>query len=273
MQSEYAEGCLDSKTCTLMLEGHKYDLAKLSTDTGFKSTGVGDYFYYINICKAISKLPGPSCTNAVGNCQAGKDCSAFQFSKDGSVCYASGDPNSLQATFYDPTTKKEDPASTGLTIIMTSAAGECSETDTKRWFVVRLICSGSQGEPGKGKEIPGISCVYEIFWETPAGCPVQLSLGDWFLIGMAASCLVYFGGGYAYGVKSGGKSGAEALPNPEFWRILPDLVKDGLWFSVDYYKQMTGDGDYEAVGAGEATSTAGTGSNQIGIHSAAHSDL
>ena len=82
---------------------YSYNLTGLQKSPhGWKSTGQGaDYFYYLNVGEAMKSMPQPSCSDAQTNCQAG-GCAGFQTSTDGSACYAVGDANSLQASFFNP---------------------------------------------------------------------------------------------------------------------------------------------------------------------------
>ena len=75
------------------------------------------------------------------------------------------------------------------------------------------------------------SCEYQVFMTTPAGCPVTLAWGVYFLIFFSVGAVGYFGGGYAYNVKQNALSGPDAVPHYEYWESLPDLVKDGVYWS------------------------------------------
>ena len=52
--------------------GWNYDLGGTQDAGGHKATGTGDYDYYVNFCKGITKLPGASCSCAlVGSSRTG----------------------------------------------------------------------------------------------------------------------------------------------------------------------------------------------------------
>ena len=57
------------------------------------------------------------------------------------------------------------------------------------------------------------------------------------------SLFVYFAAGAGYNAYSG-KEGLEIIPNVEFWKDLPFLVKDGVMFLVGL---CTGGGSYSTV--------------------------
>lgn len=185
--------CVDKTALTVYLADpadakkiYSYDLNGLQkSPSGYKSSGKGGYFYYLNVGKKMTKLPAPSCSGAEGECSAA-GCSGYQTLTDGSSCYAVGDADSLMATFYDPSVSKVGSPGDGVTIIMSSGGG-CM--DGKRWAVIRLIC-GSTNDPGNSIEVPGMTCVYEVFWTHPAGCPVALSIGYIILICLAGFSVV-----------------------------------------------------------------------------------
>lgn len=67
-----------------------------------------------------------------------------------------------------------------------------------------------------------------------------LSWGSIFLLCFSLSSLAYFGGGTYYNVKyRGAEKSVEAIPQVEYWRQLPGLVKDGLKFSWAHTKKGT----------------------------------
>ena len=165
---------------------YSYDLSALSkSPSGYKSSGQGQYVYYLNVGKPMTALPAPACSGAQGECSS-SGCSGYQTGTDGSNCFAVGDTDSLMATFYDPSVEKVGAPGDGVTIIMSSGGG-CM--DLKRWAVIRLIC-GSTNDPGNSIEVPSKPCVYEVFWTHPAGCPVALSVGYIILIALAGFSVV-----------------------------------------------------------------------------------
>jgi hypothetical protein len=239
--------CVDQKNLLVYLADPKdpkkvysYDLNGLQKNpSGWKSSGQGaSYFYYLNVGKAMKTLPEPSCSGAQGECSA-SGCSGYQTSSDGGACYAVGDTDSLSATFYDPNANAAGDPGDGVTIIMSSGGG-CM--DDKRWAVIRLIC-GSSSAPGRSIEVPSMTCVYEVFWTHPAGCPIALSIGYIILICLSGFCVLYFGGGYFLNARQG----QPGIPNEDFWFSLPDLVKDGYYFATEKTAGLSGKSGYEGL--------------------------
>ena len=78
-------------------------------------------------------------------------------------------------------------------------------------------------------------CILDFKINSPAGCPGG-SFGStkattiliWFVLIFG----LYFGIGTAYNIKQNNLSGKEAIPNIEFWRTFPNLVQDGMAYSL-----------------------------------------
>jgi len=75
-----------------------------------------------------------------------------------------------------------------------------------------------------------------------------LSGGSVFLIIFFVSLFVYFAAGAGYNYYQG-KEGAEIIPQVEFWKDLPFLVKDGAVFSFERIRGLVtgGGGSYNQV--------------------------
>lgn len=218
---------------------YSYDLNGLQkSPSGWKSTGDGSpYYYYLNVGEPIKTLPHPSCSGAQSGCQGGA-CAAYQTSLDGGNCYAVGDPGSIQASLFDPGSNKIGDPTAGVSIIISSGPG-CM--DDKRWTIIKLICGGTN-PPGKSTELP-TSCVYEVFWTHPAGCPVALSIGWIIIICLSGFSVIYFGGGYFLNARQG----EPGIPHEDFWFSLPDLIKDGYYFSTEKTAGLSGKSGYEGL--------------------------
>jgi hypothetical protein len=90
-------------------------------------------------------------------------------------------------------------------------------------------------------------CLFTINFATEVSCPNYvttarkaadaeqlqrpLSNGWIFNVVWLMSVLIYFVGGWWYKSRYTGLSGAEAIPNVDFWRDLPSLVSDGCRYS------------------------------------------
>jgi len=66
-----------------------------------------------------------------------------------------------------------------------------------------------------------------------------------FLIILLVGVFVYCVGGFVFNMKKREKKGAEAIPNVEFWKDFPNLVKEGCLFTFRKAKSLKkGDGGY-----------------------------
>jgi len=107
------------------------------------------------------------------------------------------------------------------------------------------VCNAAaMGEPS-AKDHGGGS--YEIILPGPAGCGKPggagpgsggLSWGSLFCILFPIFVLLYLGVGVAYNVKVNEMElGVEAIPQLEYWKQVPGLVKDGCQFSYVHAKK------------------------------------
>ncbi|KAL6076144.1 Autophagy-related protein 27 [Balamuthia mandrillaris] len=76
--------------------------------------------------------------------------------------------------------------------------------------------------------------------------------GGWiFIIVLGSVLLVYFVGGVLFQKFYKKESGLALIPNVEFWKMLPGLVKDGVMFSIAKVKlgidRLRGNGSYDSV--------------------------
>jgi len=74
---------------------------------------------------------------------------------------------------------------------------------------------------------------------SPRKLPHTLSTSWTFLICLFILTPVYVVGGYMYKSTRVGLSGLDALPNVEFWRMLPGLVWDGIRYSTGFIRCQT----------------------------------
>ena len=78
----------------------------------------------------------------------------------------------------------------------------------------------------------GISVPATMTLRTPVACASGgLSGGDIFLIIFFVSGFLYFSIGALIKLKRYNATGADLVPNIDFWRDLPHLVKDGFRFT------------------------------------------
>jgi len=64
--------------------------------------------------------------------------------------------------------------------------------------------------------------------------------GTIFLIVLLVVVILYCAGGFAYNFKKLGKKGLDAVPNIEFWKDFPSLVKEGCTFTINKIKGLRG---------------------------------
>jgi hypothetical protein len=78
-------------------------------------------------------------------------------------------------------------------------------------------------------------CHYSVNWPTAYACPTSASGKSWGLIKVLVFIfVVYTVAGCAFNVvKYGARVGLEAMPHSEFWRDVPNLVREGITFSVN----------------------------------------
>lgn len=73
--------------------------------------------------------------------------------------------------------------------------------------------------------------VCHLAWSSEYACPTSnFGWGATFCIIFAAVVVVYLAGGTYYNRTTKGMRGMEAMPNRDFWRELPALVKEGTTF-------------------------------------------
>jgi hypothetical protein len=205
-----------------------FDLStiKLASPAGYlKAVDSESQDYYVGICGAVESV-----TCAV----------------------APGTPIAIQ-TWYDPAPPHfpTDCASLGSFATQScsheqSAPGAppsdlvCSYTggSASRKIDVRLTC----GAPGTQLQTAATqleTMKYQVQVTDPSLCmqvppppATGLSKGSLFLILFAVSGIVYVGGGSWYNVKYRQmEPGSAAIPQVEYWRELPGLVRDGMAFS------------------------------------------
>jgi len=64
--------------------------------------------------------------------------------------------------------------------------------------------------------------------------------GMYFVIALIVVVVLYCVGGFVFNLKKRGKTGAEAIPQIDFWKDFPVLVKEGCQFTFGKVKSLTG---------------------------------
>jgi len=91
-------------------------------------------------------------------------------------------------------------------------------------------------------------CSYKFNWVSSAACKLKkppggsqigLSPGSILCIIFFASLFLYLVIGSAYNYRAKEARGVEMVPNIDFWRGLPSLIKDGFTFTKDKITSVT----------------------------------
>lgn len=177
------------------------------------------------------------------------------------VCQQPGTPPDKSCGIGPPTIGYL-PNGTGVT--MSTVGGYVGCGSTARSVVLSLLCATTYGKPDKSIDLvveSAAGCQYTISQYLLAACGSStpptpppstkppktpssgLSGGSVFLIIFFVSLFVYFAAGIGYNYYKGAQ-GAELIPQVEFWKDLPFLVKDGVMFCVGL---CTGGSNYSSV--------------------------
>lgn len=104
---------------------------------------------------------------------------------------------------------------------------------------VRYEIECGSDEPAVLKHIEEVSmCEYTITFSSKYGCPVGSHRGrGWRFVTMVLSIVMFYlviGGSINY--HKYGMRGVDVIPQLEYWRQVPGLVKDGVTFSAGMAK-------------------------------------
>ena len=114
--------------------------------------------------------------------------------------------------------------------------------DGGRTMSIIYLCSPTVAQPtaAQAGSSPGGGDHYVVTFTGPSACSggggggAGGGWGKTFLILFPVFTGLYFAGGFAYNYKYKELTGAEAVPQIEYWRELPGLVKEGCHFSYDH---------------------------------------
>eukprot|EP00009_Paramoeba_aestuarina_P005175 CAMPEP_0201523576 /NCGR_PEP_ID=MMETSP0161_2-20130828/20356_1 /ASSEMBLY_ACC=CAM_ASM_000251 /TAXON_ID=180227 /ORGANISM="Neoparamoeba aestuarina, Strain SoJaBio B1-5/56/2" /LENGTH=246 /DNA_ID=CAMNT_0047922739 /DNA_START=83 /DNA_END=823 /DNA_ORIENTATION=+ len=227
--------------CKFDIDGYSYDLTPGSKGTGSDSsnglwttgnTGKPGTFYF-QLCDPTTSTPN------VGN---SNECNQITPTQ---VCQQDGVNLDWSCGINPSTTAYGDP---GKGVVMAASGGSDSGCTSGRSSFVRVICPDGTGfSSGTVKFVEeNPTCTYTIALYHDVGCAKGssgLSGGSIFLIIFFVGFAVYFAAGAGWNYYQG-KRGIEIIPQVEFWKDLPFLVKDGVMFLVG---KCTGGGSYSTV--------------------------
>jgi len=205
-------------------DGSIYELDALTTTVDYSGTDPSqrDFIYYWNFCKFLS---GSGCSTNPPNAYAGQ---VYQGN-----CVSLG----YQYTVHDG---KNGPRN-GVQITYTNdhSADKCPGNKNRVVNLVVNCASGIEASlDGIGESGGHGSCIYDITMKSKHGCPTNapgtiggLSGGWVFVIIVLVGATVYLLVGILVKWKvMHAEPGPELIPNIDFWRELPGLLKDGCFF-------------------------------------------
>eukprot|EP01133_Synstelium_polycarpum_P011626 gene11626-13573_t len=156
-------------------------------------------------------------------------------------------------------TKKFTEIPNGVNLIYNATSNPC-KSGAFRSSTIHMICGKNDMSVTAVSE--PVPCQYEIDVTTchacKGGCGGSTPSGDggkkggmgggWiFVIILVVCSVVYIAGGAIFNFKVKGLRGAEVFPNSAFWKDLPGLMKDGIFFVKSKVTGSGGSGGYQQV--------------------------
>jgi len=218
-------------------DGSKYDLSwftQQGTHPPMKGTTGGDiYKYEFQVCGTGFSCGTVACsTNNAGSCQSWAD-----FMTPGSqACAGQSAPQNLLGL----------PDGKGVSL---SYVGGDTYQGNARKTNINLNCAPD--ETGWGTVFFDDSrqseLIFTVTISSPHACPggggsEGLSGGSVILIILVVVIPIYLVGGMVFNKVRRNATGVELIPNLEFWKVVPGLVKDGFLFII-----RRGQGSYANV--------------------------
>jgi len=235
--------------CKFEVDGLIYDISPLQnlTVSGNQTwkQPEGGNIYLQTFCSVLPEgcPSGDGITECV-SCQTG--------STPGSKSYCNGVTNQANATTLDP---KLFNGTKGFMLQYLNGTKGCTPYQRSTW--ISLICDPNEANQGitDVMEMPtdkrplGFGCVYLMNFSTPHVCNPYTSSGfgaGWVIVIIIIVAFVLYmllGAVYNWRIKK--STGAQILPNLDFWKQFPYYVKDGFLFS--YYKLTCKKGEYQPL--------------------------
>eukprot|EP00457_Paulinella_chromatophora_P013937 gb/GEZN01014300.1/.p1 GENE.gb/GEZN01014300.1/~~gb/GEZN01014300.1/.p1 ORF type:complete len:289 (+),score=18.62 gb/GEZN01014300.1/:81-869(+) len=235
--------------CQPTVGGVFFDYTPLKrSGSGYVGTDTDGARYELNICGVISD--GKSCGAAGG--------SMCQIATDGSTIVIASGTSGAAPTYS--LIDQRNPQS-GLKLSFDNEprppAVPCFPMGLYRKATITLQCVPGAHIPTTPLQVTESStCNYQVILPSKYGCPAPvggwpkfaddeggLSSGSVLLILIIPGAALYFVIGFLYKSKTQGTSGVESIPNIDFWRSLPQLVKEGIRFTMRGCKAGGGQGD------------------------------
>jgi len=229
----------DDVPCTFTSGEDYWDLSPLKNSPNGWPASDASYTYSLNFCAEVTS--STECTAVQGGfCQFRTTTNAFEHSLS-SWTLAGSAPVLWEPLNGDPTQ--------GLAIVFSN--GDVCAYNGKgytRYVYLNLICDPTAGKGGSYTVTVSSNppCTYTVPFRTALACPgpipkavTGLSGGWIFLIIFIVFIPVYCVFGCIYNRKRKGTTGmVESIPNVEFWKGLPSLVKDGCSFVYQKTRQL-----------------------------------
>ena len=241
-----AEGCgttnLDevaevySSSCSYTFGTSTYDLTRLQKNN-YWHVYVSDkkWNWYMNVCKKVSDV---GCTTAYcdGNGVCQKEASGEE------RCFGCGLANTIAVTAHPDGNDK------GFVLRYTN--GDAQDHKSRDAAIQFDCTTGSDSFQYTGENrISATEIEYDFTFGSKKACPTGIgSGGGWvFLLIVVIALIVYFGAGILYKRAQLGATGMECVPNIDFWRELPGLVKDGCIFFWEKMRTLFGRSGYSGI--------------------------
>eukprot|EP00286_Rhodomonas_abbreviata_P013417 CAMPEP_0181321596 /NCGR_PEP_ID=MMETSP1101-20121128/18777_1 /TAXON_ID=46948 /ORGANISM="Rhodomonas abbreviata, Strain Caron Lab Isolate" /LENGTH=269 /DNA_ID=CAMNT_0023429449 /DNA_START=369 /DNA_END=1178 /DNA_ORIENTATION=+ len=210
-------------------DGSNFDLKPLTRTAGrpdFVGRDKSGNFYYINVCANVQEIPH-ECRVLQKDIRS----PVYQVRND-SFCHWLGLEGSHQWDLIEP-------GSPFVGVQLTYSDGEYCQEGVNRQVRLQFYCDhlGRLGTVGDYYVTVESPCTYVVTFPTIHGCPKEVawSKGTYFNICFFIGVGLYLGIGTALNMsKHSLPLSVQALPHIEFWLELPDLVKDGVAFTVDF---------------------------------------
>ncbi|KAK0043563.1 Cation-dependent mannose-6-phosphate receptor [Biomphalaria pfeifferi] len=221
VNSAYSKPCKFIQPCTCSTDNYSLDLKplmKARNDLEFNASDK-DYTYYLHPCN----VPPPICKN--------QQMTACQISKSNNVTYGIATHNGNQID--------GDPETGNFSIT--------NKYDT-RTSIVYVVCGSEEATFLDIEPNPFIT--YKFTLTTRYGCIPQNSSGNGLSVGSVLAILffvfflIYLVGGVLFLKFVRKAEGIEMIPNIEFWKDLPSLIKDGMVFT---FRGCKAESTYEKI--------------------------
>jgi len=241
--------------CSASLGGFNFDMSSLTSTTDFSAKDTAydanKYMYYFNPCGVANSNALKCITGSATFCQiTGANTGAANLG----TCTTP--PGGTQPA--SPVWELINPLIPAVGLRVTYANGDScgAGTPPTKIGVINFYCDPTAGRGfvnGTVAEHP--TCSYTMNIVTSYACAGGAGgggskglSGGWVFIIILIVCLfVYIVAGCVYQRKKKGASGVESIPNIEFWRGLPGLVKEGFSFTWTKLRGLCGKGEYTEV--------------------------